>query len=144
MYHAQVRHEGVVHVLPEERAAVEGVDGDAVGSVRAHINMRGSKSAVGGKTADRLSQGSFMAYSFSRSSCDFFGMISSMCGSRSGYVSRIFARMPRWTDDLTLVFAPALSLYVLSARFVPLIAMSHSFLNIFTALTLCDALRNAA
>ena len=48
--------------------------------------------------------------SFNRSSCDFFGIISSMCGARSGYVSIILVRMALWTDDLTLDLDPALSL----------------------------------
>lgn len=30
-----------------------------------------------------------------------------MCGSSRGYVSRTWARMPRATEDLTLLFEPA-------------------------------------
>lgn len=33
-----------------------------------------------------------------------------MYGVRSGYVSRILVRMPRWADDFTLVFAPGVML----------------------------------
>lgn len=49
-------------------------------------------------------------YSFTTSSWDFFGRISSMCGVRSGYVSRILARMARCTDDLTLDLAEGVML----------------------------------
>lgn len=38
------------------------------------------------------------------SSCAFFGRISSMNGSKPGYESRKFWRMPRCTEDLTLDF----------------------------------------
>ena len=49
--------------------------------------------------------------SFKRSNCDFLGIISSMWGERRGYVSTILERMARWTEDLTLDFAPAEMLY---------------------------------
>ena len=50
------------------------------------------------------------AHSFSRSSWDFLGMISSMCGARRGYVSAILVRMARCTEDLTLDFEPGVIL----------------------------------
>ena len=47
-----------------------------------------------------------------KSSCDFLGRISSIWGASRGYVSMTFVRMPRWTEDLTLDFAPAVMLLV--------------------------------
>ena len=46
-------------------------------------------------------------HSLSESSCDFLGIISSMCGASRGYVSIILVRIARCTEDLTLDFAPA-------------------------------------
>lgn len=51
-------------------------------------------------------------YNFTRSSCDFFGMISSICGARRGYVSTILVRMARWTEDFTLDLAPGVMLFL--------------------------------
>lgn len=45
-------------------------------------------------------------YSLTKSSCSFLGIMVSRYGSSSGYCSATLERMPRWTDDLTLVFAP--------------------------------------
>jgi hypothetical protein len=38
------------------------------------------------------------------------GMISSICGSRRGYVSMTFCRIARCTEDFTFDLAPALNL----------------------------------
>lgn len=51
------------------------------------------------------------AYSFIASNCDFLGRISSMKGSKPGYVSRNLLRRPRWAEDLTLDLEPACILY---------------------------------
>ena len=56
--------------------------------------------------------------SFRRSSWDFLGRMSSMCGARRGYVSRILVRMPRWTEDLTLVLAPGTMLVGVNCRLI--------------------------
>lgn len=45
------------------------------------------------------------------SSCAFFGRISSMNGSKPGYESRKFWRIPRCTEDLTLDFVLGAMLY---------------------------------
>jgi hypothetical protein len=55
-------------------------------------------------------------YSFTRSSCSFLGSISSICGSRSGYVSINFARSVRCTEDLTLDLPPGETLSELDHR----------------------------
>ena len=57
------------------------------------------------------------SHNLSRSSCDFLGIISSICDARSGYVSIILERMARWADDLTLDFEPAEILFGLSIEF---------------------------
>jgi hypothetical protein len=49
-------------------------------------------------------------YNFTKSSCSFFGRISSMYGSSKGYDSRTLARMPRWAEDFTLDFEPGVML----------------------------------
>lgn len=56
-------------------------------------------------------------------------MISSICGASNGYVSTIFVRIARWTEDLTLDFAPADILSYVS--FNPHSRLyTYSFLNI--------------
>ena len=45
------------------------------------------------------------------SSCAFFGRISSINGSKPGYESRKFWRIPRCTEDLTLDFVLGAMLY---------------------------------
>lgn len=68
-------------MLPEERFIVESVKGDPVRSLR---------------VSDRTTISNLpLSYSFSRSSCDFFGIISSICGASNGYVSTTLARMAR-------------------------------------------------
>ena len=78
---AEVWNEGIVHVLPEERGIVEGIEGDPI-RTNAISNL---------STRCYYRQ----PYSFNRSSCDFFGIISSICGASRGYVSTIFVRMAR-------------------------------------------------
>lgn len=50
----------------------------------------------------RRKLGGWDAYSFTASNEAFFGMTSSMKGSRPGYVSSSFWRRPRCTEDFTL------------------------------------------
>lgn len=69
-------------MLPEERFIVESVEGDPVRSLTVSLS-------------DESYANCRFPYSFSRSSCDFFGMISSMCGASNGYVSTILVRMAR-------------------------------------------------
>ena len=57
-------------------------------------------------------------YSLIRSSWDFFGMISSMCGASKGYVSSTFVRIARCTEDLTFDLAPAVILDFMSMKSV--------------------------
>ena len=80
-------------MLPEKSIVVESVYRD---SIRAGFISRTLN-------CDRYER----PYSFSRSSCDFFGIISSICGASRGYISMILFRMARWTEDLTLDLAPA-------------------------------------
>lgn len=82
MYDAQMRDYWVIHVLPEERIIVEGVERY---SVRA-----------GRVSSPRIPATlSACSHSFSRSNWPFFGIISSMCGASSGYVSTTLVRMAR-------------------------------------------------
>jgi hypothetical protein len=53
-------------------------------------------------------------YIFIASSCSFFGMISSMCGARRGYVCTSWVRIARWTEDLTFDFEPGEMLVLLA------------------------------
>jgi hypothetical protein len=66
-----VGEERVVHVLEEEGRVVEGVEGDAVGSVRGVSNEFVRELAYGGLVLKGT-------YSFTRSNCSFLGRISSM------------------------------------------------------------------
>jgi hypothetical protein len=95
-----VRQEGVVHVLEEERRAVERVQRDAVGSVGAEALLAGVRCAA----VQRDCLGN--THSFTRSSCSFLGIMSSMCGSSAGYNSSTLVRIARCALDLTLDLAP--------------------------------------
>jgi hypothetical protein len=68
-------------VLPEKSIVVESVKRD---SIRAGFISRTLQ-------CNRYER----PYSFSRSNCDFFGIISSICGASRGYVSTILFRMAR-------------------------------------------------
>lgn len=94
-----MRDDRVVHMLPKERVVVKSVQRDSVGSSKVSLSATSSSDC---------------SHSFSRSSCDFFGIISSMCGARSGYVSTIFVRMARCIEDLTFDLAPAEMLRLVS------------------------------
>lgn len=59
------------------------------------------------RESDILLYGLSEIYSFTRSNCDFLGITSSIWGASCGYVSQTLALMARWTEDLTLDFAPA-------------------------------------
>lgn len=72
MHDSKVGDQGVVHVLPEEGGGVEGVKGD---SIRPAMKTPWSAVATHEKV---LSYGLGGFYSFSRSSCDFLGIISSI------------------------------------------------------------------
>jgi len=41
---------------------------------------------------------------FIKSSCDFLGMMVSICGASSGYVSQTLLRTPRCTEDFSFDF----------------------------------------
>lgn len=86
-------------MLPEKRSGVEGIKRDPVRPV---MKCQESQSI---ETSCRSGLGGI--YSFNRSSCDFLGIISSICGASRGYVSQTLVLMARWTEDLTLDFAPA-------------------------------------
>lgn len=69
--------------------------------------MRGEGEEVGGEVGGERKERKTDKYNFTKFNCDFFGITSSICGARSGYVSTIFDRMERCTEDLTFDFAPA-------------------------------------
>ena len=84
-------------MLPEKRSRVEGVKRD---SIRPAVKPPFS-------AFSQRRTGFGCIYSFRRSSCDFLGIISSIWGASRGYVSQTLVLMARWTEDLTLDFAPA-------------------------------------
>jgi hypothetical protein len=95
VHEAQVRGQRVVEALEEERLAGEGVEGDALlGAGR--VSVFGD----GGGAADSLTTSSWA----------FLGRMSSMWGSRRGYVSTSLARRVRWTEDLTFERPPGIAL----------------------------------
>ena len=114
MDYAKVGRYGVVHVLVEEGVGVEGVEGDAVGSIEKGVVSGGflggrdeeGGGVTGGGEWGRRCEGRMGIYNFNESSCDFLGIISSIWGARPGYVSVILVRMARCTEDLTLLLAP--------------------------------------
>jgi hypothetical protein len=71
---------------------------------------------------------------FIASSCSFFGMISSMCGARRGYVVTSWVRIARWTEDLTLDFEPGEMLLLLAQKYHKDVEAAYSFLNILADL----------
>jgi hypothetical protein len=71
---------------------------------------------------------------FIASSCSFFGMISSMCGARRGYVVTSWLRIARWTEDLTLDFEPGEMLLLLARKYHKIVEAAYSFLNILADL----------
>ena len=69
MYHLEMRYQRIIHVLPEERLVVQSIERYSVG---AHTISNGRETETAA------------AHSLSRSNCDFFGMISSICGASKG------------------------------------------------------------
>lgn len=80
----ELRYYGVVHVLPEEWFGVEHVKGNAIGSAAPYIS-----------TCVICLNEEVDAYSLTRSSWLFLGMISSMWGASFGYVSTTLLRIAR-------------------------------------------------
>ena len=66
MNHTEMRDDRVIHVLPEERVVVKGIERYPVRSGGYQLNAAESRNPLG------------YPYSFSRSNCDFFGIISSI------------------------------------------------------------------
>lgn len=95
MHNLEVRNERIVHVLPEERLVVKGIERYSVRAGK--VSQRGlhSRHSVN------------LPYSFTRSSWDFLGITSSICGASRGYVSATLVRIARWAEDFTLDLAPA-------------------------------------
>lgn len=73
-------------------------------------------------------------YIFIASNCSFFGIISSICGARRGYVVTSCVLRARWMEDLTFDFEPgeilwfAVSLWTQNGSGIE--KASYSFLNI--------------